>query len=147
MTSRLRLHPSPSLFTLAALAVLTAGAVWLRPQAAPLPQDDASRAGTPGTAAMRATISPEGVLSVASGRFDLPLDPATAQAVRRDDTGLVPVHHPDGSVSIDLQGRFQSVSIARIGDDGPIVSCADGDHAEHLLNCPAAPGGETPEVK
>ncbi len=35
--------------------------------------------------------------------------------------GLKPVHHDDGTVSIDLEGRFQSVSIAKIGADGTII--------------------------
>jgi len=32
--------------------------------------------------------------------------------------GLVQVQHADGSVSMDLQGRFQNVAVARINQDG-----------------------------
>ena len=40
--------------------------------------------------------------------------------------GLVQVHHADGSVSMDLQGRFQNVAVARINADGTIEqSCVD----------------------
>lgn len=44
--------------------------------------------------------------------------------------GLIEVHHPDGSVSIDLQGRFQQYSMARIGPDGKLrFECNDASHA------------------
>jgi hypothetical protein len=43
--------------------------------------------------------------------------------------GLAEVKHPDGSVSMDLQGRFQDVVIAKKNDDGS-VSTACVDNAE-----------------
>ncbi len=40
--------------------------------------------------------------------------------------GLVQVRHADGSVSMDLQGRFQSVLLAKKEDDGSITqACVD----------------------
>lgn len=33
---------------------------------------------------------------------------------------LVEVHHPDGSVSMDLKGQYQHVPVAVIGDDGKV---------------------------
>jgi hypothetical protein len=39
----------------------------------------------------------------------------------RDATGLVPIEQPDGSVYIDLQGRFQHVPVARVNEDGTIT--------------------------
>lgn len=33
---------------------------------------------------------------------------------------LVEVHHPDGSVSMDLKGQFQHVPVAVIGEDGKV---------------------------
>ena len=40
--------------------------------------------------------------------------------------GLVPVQNPDGSVSVDLQGRFQNVVVARVNEDGTLEqSCID----------------------
>ncbi|MEP6484013.1 MAG: hypothetical protein ABJB01_06155 [Rudaea sp.] len=42
--------------------------------------------------------------------------------------GLVQVHHTDGSVSMDLQGRFQSVMLAKTEDDGTISqACVDNE--------------------
>jgi hypothetical protein len=40
--------------------------------------------------------------------------------------GLVSVKHTDGSVSMDLQGRFQNVALAKKNDDGTISqACVD----------------------
>ena len=44
--------------------------------------------------------------------------------------GLVEVKHTDGSVSMDLQGRFQNVSVARVNADGTVEqSCVDNPAA------------------
>ena len=43
-----------------------------------------------------------------------------APKLNRSDEGLVKVVHPDGSVSMDLQGRFQSVVLVRFGEDGKL---------------------------
>ncbi len=36
----------------------------------------------------------------------------------RSDQGLTVVTHPNGAESVDLQGRFQSVTLAKINQDG-----------------------------
>lgn len=115
--------------------------------AAPSITADTPPAGTqdfaPGAAAMRAYINPEtgaldiGVAPVSS----LTIDANTQQALRRDDSGLVEVYHPDGAVSIDLQGRFQNVAVARIGEDGKVrvTGCADDEaRLQHALQGQAA---------
>jgi len=38
--------------------------------------------------------------------------------LNRSDQGLTIVTHPNGTQSVDLQGRFQSVALARINRDG-----------------------------
>ena len=44
--------------------------------------------------------------------------------------GLVQVHHADGSVSMDLQGRFQNVAVAKVNTDGVIEQgCVDNPRA------------------
>jgi hypothetical protein len=44
--------------------------------------------------------------------------------------GLVQVRHADGSVSMDLEGRFQNVTVARINKDGTVSqSCVDNPQA------------------
>jgi hypothetical protein len=48
------------------------------------------------------------------------------QLINQSTEGLVQVRHADGSVSMDLQGRFQSVLLARKEEDGTIVqACVD----------------------
>ena len=44
--------------------------------------------------------------------------------------GLVQAQNPDGSVSVDLQGRFQNVMMARKNDDGSVSqACIDNSAA------------------
>ena len=46
--------------------------------------------------------------------------------VNQSTEGLNQVQHADGSVSMDLQGRFQNVTLARKTSDGNVVqSCVD----------------------
>lgn len=63
--------------------------------------------------------------------------------------GLEQVQHADGSVSMDLQGRFQNVAVARINEDGTLEqSCIDEPQQAaqffgidpQLLGVQAAPG-------
>lgn len=50
--------------------------------------------------------------------------------LNRSTDGLVPVTEADGSLSMDLQGRFQNVTVARINQDGSISeSCVDNAEA------------------
>jgi acylphosphatase len=83
---------------------------------------------TPGTAAMRAYLNPEtGKLDVGAGPTVAAdnVDATTENALRRDATGLVEVHHPDGSVSVNLQGRFQSVAVLKKTKNGDVFVCTD----------------------
>lgn len=57
---------------------------------------------------------------------------ANGLAPMLDDSadGLVQVKHADGSVSMNLQGRFQNVTVARVTADGTIEqSCVDNPRA------------------
>jgi hypothetical protein len=48
------------------------------------------------------------------------------QLVNQSTDGLTAVQHPDGSVSIDLDGRFQNVTVAKKNSDGTITQgCVD----------------------
>jgi hypothetical protein len=74
----------------------------------------------------------------------LPLDPQTGQVrpltqeeaqqlaagikqlVNQSTDGLQSVRHADGSVSMDLQGRFQNVAVAKLDENGKLTqSCVD----------------------
>lgn len=46
------------------------------------------------------------------------LSAALKNYLNRSDQGLVITTHPNGVQSVDLQGRFQSVSLAKINSDG-----------------------------
>jgi hypothetical protein len=53
-----------------------------------------------------------------------------SQLVNQSTEGLEQVHHEDGSVSMDLKGRFQNVTVARINKDGTVSeSCVDNPQA------------------
>jgi hypothetical protein len=52
------------------------------------------------------------------------------QMVNQSTEGLVQVQHDDGSVSMDLEGRFQNVTVARVNKDGSVSqSCVDNPQA------------------
>lgn len=52
------------------------------------------------------------------------------QMINRSTDGLVQEPHADGSVSVDLQDRFQNVTVARINEDGSLAtSCVDNAEA------------------
>jgi hypothetical protein len=75
---------------------------------------------------------------VPTGAEDSPQAPAEDAAVEarfeqmisRSSEGLVEVAHDDGSVSMDLQGRFMSVMVAApTADGGRTASCHTGREA------------------
>jgi hypothetical protein len=89
---------------------------------------------TPGTAAMRVAIDPETGALVSGAEAARLADPAAdkqaaaelEQMLNRSDAGLQEVHHADGRVSVNLEGRFMSASVARIRADGKVETlCAD----------------------
>jgi RNase P/RNase MRP subunit p29 len=52
------------------------------------------------------------------------------KVINQSAEGLVQVQHPDGSVSMDLEGRFQNVAVARVNEDGTVSqSCVDNPEA------------------
>lgn len=109
------------------------------------PAGDETVATAPGAAAMRVAVDPEtGTLGPAPAG-DKAADVRLQQMLRRDTEGLEQVVHPDGSVSVDLQGRFMNASLARITEDGEIeTTCTtDHDHAADYL----AGEGATREVE
>ncbi len=55
----------------------------------------------------------------------------------KETGGLVQEKHTDGSVSVDLQGRFQNVTLAKRNDDGTVsAACVDTPEAarDFLIN-------------
>jgi len=106
-------------------------------------------ATAPGTASLRAYLNPE-TGEIEAGPVvgaEVELDPDTQNALRRDTEGLVEVHHADGSVSIDVQGRFQNVSLARVNSDGTVTICSDNAHGVQQMVDGKNVVPTTPEVK
>ncbi|HSN57591.1 MAG TPA: hypothetical protein VLT32_23175 [Candidatus Sulfomarinibacteraceae bacterium] len=72
-----------------------------------------------------------------------------APKLDRSDEGLVMTVDPDGGISMDPQGRLQSVVLARIGEDGrlQVYSFDELEPAMHFLTfeipTPQPAGGET----
>jgi hypothetical protein len=55
---------------------------------------------------------------------------ADALKDNKSTDGLVQVQNPDGSVSVDLQGRFQNVMLAKKNTDGSVdQACVDNSEA------------------
>lgn len=55
---------------------------------------------------------------------------AMGRFLDQSSDGLVPVYHPNGMVSVDLEDRFQSVSLARLRTDGTVDMRCVGNVAE-----------------
>ena len=52
------------------------------------------------------------------------------QLVNQSTEGLKSVQHADGTVSMDLQGRFQTMAVAKRNEDGELIeSCVDNPEA------------------
>ena len=60
---------------------------------------------------------------VAAAQNELDID--TQNAVRRDTEGLTLVRHANGAVSMNLEGRYQSVATVRIDENGVATFCDD----------------------
>jgi hypothetical protein len=93
---------------------------------------------------MRIAIDPDtGELVPALVPMNKAMDAELATMLSKSSDGLVEVRHPDGHVSVDLQGRFMSASLARINTDGSLEStCVESvEQAEHFLSGAAHAAG------
>ena len=64
---------------------------------------------------------------------------AAEWAPMRSDEDLVPVVRPDGTVTVDLQGRFLEFALATGGPEGAIVTRCTGDPSQALAILAGAP--------
>lgn len=94
----------------ATAAVLLVILLWQIPQTTP---------GGAEPAALRVQWDPEsGTFVPATGADKAGPDGALARSLDRSAVGLTARTHSDGGVSVDLQGRFRSLSVATTGADG-----------------------------
>ena len=114
-----------------------------RSDQAPVPQQRPAMAG------MVVGIDPEtGELGMPTPEQLRALSESPQYQVDHSAAGLLEVHHPDGSVSVDLQGRFQEYATVRVGPDGKLIfRCVDGKEAvkravESSTPAPTAPALE-----
>ena len=99
----------------------------------------------PGMAGMVVGIDPEtGELGMPTPEQMRAFSDSPQYQVDHSAAGLVEVHHPDGSVSVDLQGRFQEYATVRVGPDGKLIfRCVDGqENAKRSVEAPAPPALE-----
>jgi hypothetical protein len=74
----------------------------------------------PGTAGQKAAVDGEGKLRPVTAEEARTLTEGVARHVDQSSDGLVEQQHASGAVSMDLDDRFQSVSLARLAGDGSV---------------------------
>jgi len=80
-----------------------------------------------GTSALRAAEPmPEAQAAYRERVQAIMRDAKLSRALKRSGEGLVAEQHADGTVMVDLQGRFQHAILARVNADGRVeVQCHD----------------------
>jgi hypothetical protein len=120
-------------FFAVALAILGLGFLLLPPKSNPSPSLPARGVGQ---AALHATVDPEtGLLTVGPAPVAKALDAELQSMLSRSTQGLRPVRYPHGAVGVNLQGRFQSATVAHVDAAGHLhTSCLeDASRAEVFL--------------
>jgi cell division protein FtsN len=130
----------PILVVICAIAFLALGAVTVISR-----QKSAARSTSSSNTKFAPEPKPAGkILTVKVAGQDVQVDPNTGQIkpltaqekqqladglkkmLNRSTDDLVEVHHPDGSVSMELKDHFQNVAVARVNEDGTVSrSCVD----------------------
>ena len=100
------------------------------------PKRENSVAGQPGKNFVAVEVGGKKVQVNAQALQQGPLTQEQAQQIadalkdNKSTAGLVQVQNSNGSVSIDLQGRFQNVALAKKTDDGSVSqACVDNSEA------------------
>jgi hypothetical protein len=141
-TSKRLHHHFPLLIVVGVIAVLALAAVTVISRQ----KGETKVSSTPAESATRK--AQPNFITVKVGGRDVQVDPQTGQIkpltpqeaqqladglkgmFNKSTEGLVAVREPDGSLSMDLKGRFQNVTVARMNDDGTLSqSCVDNPEA------------------
>ncbi|MEM6795611.1 MAG: hypothetical protein AAF725_16650, partial [Acidobacteriota bacterium] len=72
---------------------------------------------------------------------------STVDPLNRSDAGLVETHYADGTVGVALDGRFQSMMLAKKSDDHEHVEGLCTHDAHTAVNFVLAPPATAPSVK
>lgn len=138
--------PRPPVLIITAIAVVAIAAVTVvsRQSAsageagkADGPQNSTTVSGPAAEKYMKVKVAGQDVPVDQTGQVK-PLSPEEAQKLadslkhllNKSTEGLVEERHADGSVSVDLQGRFEHVTVARKNQDGTVSqSCVDNPRA------------------
>ncbi len=89
-------------------------------------------------------------LGAQTTKSDQPITPKSQQeidAVNQSQANFEVVKHSDGSESVDLKGRFQMYSVAKVVNGEVVYSCQNHDqlgpnHSHAQTKSPAAKRGE-----
>lgn len=135
-----RRFPRPSVMIIAAIAVVAIAAITV------VSRQSASETNGPQKAATAMAEKKYMTMKVAGQDVQVDtqtgkMKPLTQEEARKlaeslkgllnkSTEGLVEEHNADGSVSMDLQDRFQNVTVARVNEDGTLTtSCVDNPRA------------------
>jgi hypothetical protein len=126
-----------------ATLALWAAATMRQSSASSTPSTHTSTTQAPGTAGMVVALDPEtGTVGMPTAEQMKAFDDQMKASLNQSDVGLEFVNRPDGSTIVDLQGRYQSMSIAKIGPDGrPQTTCVDTHEAARAALDGTAPVG------
>lgn len=122
------------LITLAAISVLAIGAITVVSRQASAAKSLKALSSRPSETMASVKVAGQDPQLQTQTQQVRPLTPDEAQQLaqelksrlNRSTDGLTEQRHEDGSVSMDLQGRFQSVVVVRRNDDGSVTeSCVD----------------------
>ena len=131
--------PRSPVLIITAIAVLTIAAITVvsRQSAAKGPQKETTAMANADKKFAPVKVAGQAVPVNSQGQIR-PLTPEEAKQLadglkdrlNKSSEGLVEEQHADGSVTVDLQGRFQSVTVARENQDGTVsTSCVDNPRA------------------
>src|SRR5215216_3773347 len=137
-----RRFPRPSVMIIAAVALIAIAAITV------VSRQSFSGSETNAPQKATAAMADKKYMTVKVAGQDVQVDPQTGKMkpltqeearklaeslkgmLNKSTEGLVEEHNADGSVSVDLQGRFQSVTVARENEDGTLTtSCVDSPRA------------------
>lgn len=132
--------------TIAAVALLAVACgigirAYAQSSSAPKPVNGASKVDTQSTQSAPQTDSQTDA--------DARLADSLKNALSTSSEGLTEVRHPDGTVTVDLEGRFQNFSVAKVNPDGTITTecVSDAKEVDQFFGTDKAKTAAKPTVK